>query len=303
MFELLLLGKKVGNNGQIYTGPSLCIFAGGANSGTTTTFKITDKYFLKDDTVSSGTMLIVERRETSGAGNLSEGFVFGGASSVTTIASTERYVYSTDVVSASTNMLYGLWGTAATGNADMAIITGGYNTSASQKFVYSTKTMLATTNLDSAVYRHCASSNVETGFFFKTGSSRASIRRYNYSSATITSGVELSLAGEGPAAAGTTNYAVISSAYNATNWTGTEKYNYGANTKATGTKLNTGRIYLCAAGDKQKSIFGLGQSKAGSIVNLTEGYYFSNDSVAPGTSLSVARYGAASLSAPPGWVV
>ena len=275
------------------------VFGGGLNSVAVVT-AVTDRYVYASDAVVAGTALGTARHSLAAVSNATVG-IFAGGTTGAVVALTDRYTYSTNAVTPATALNVARQQHAGAGSATLGIFAGGYAPAAvsvsTEQYTYADDAVTAGTALGTARRFLAAAGNESIGIFaagFDSATLAVNVTdRYDYAAGIVTPGTALywlrqALAGRGNATTG----AFVGG--NTSNLTvkHCERYEFFTAVVTPGTQMKVTGIYGAAVGDANSAIFA-----GGAITALTDKYFYGNDTVLSGTSLTLARYALAGAGA------
>lgn len=286
---------------------SFALFGGGV--GTSGLLQSTEKYFIANDTKSTGSSYTgTARRGLIASSNNSVGFFRGGDNGSTFQKTSDKYTFANDGVASSTNLaraVYqpsahsiqqtGIWFTGIGSTDDDSTNVGKFqNVSSAQKLDFSSETIASGISI-TARYTTCAIGDtiyawICGGLIFGGGSGTV-VERYRFSDDTTSTRTGLPDATNySGASTGCSTFGVMYFYNGGT--PRTKKYIFATETTSSvGTNVRT--LGNPGAGSNAiAGIFAFGAPNPGSgasSVNTTSKYHWSSDVVSTGTSLTTAR--------------
>lgn len=307
MFGLMLLNKK---RLATYSGPppatNFALIGGQFHVSYTTVLNAVTKYSFSSDIVSTATSLVSAKIQSGAAGDIYNGFFFGGyfrngsAATQAWLSTVDKYTYANNVTASSTNLAQQAQ-CSASGNDVLAIIFGQNSTatrySTTEKYTYSNLSRATGTALSE--WAECGVGNFTFSImsFGWSGAWRLTSEKYIYASNVRVSGTSFKVPRFLVTAFGNSSIGIFSGGnQDPTNGAIplniTEVYTYISDTVAASTSL------LSNVSDGAAT----SNSAVGLVTNYTtvQKYNYVNKSFSAGTSLNTLPYGSA-LSSSPGW--
>lgn len=289
-------------------------FTGGLNTSSTI-LSSSERYFFNSESVSSGAAISLPRRGNTGCGNLYHGYMRGGSDAATVYKRTDKVIFSANVAVTSTDLTTERYLPAASSISSSGIWRGGYTSSisaATEVFNFSAESNSGGPNLSQSRYASAAASSNTHAYCFGgyTGvfatSRSAVVDKYTWSNNTSSATTSLNAAAltNSPAPQNKEFAIIRCNDITDNSVVRTHKYTFSSDTDATTTALLTVvKLNFAACSNQSFGIFNGGGPTPGSgtgAVAVSEKFLFSDSSVSPGTSLSVARTEHGAMSSTPG---
>ena len=254
-------------------------FAGGMVGGQSIGSTTVDRLDFASDTTTASVRgsLNIPRNQGDGAGNMNNGYVFGGRNNTTVVSSTERVDYANDTATASAkgNLAVISYFHATVGNNDFAYTGNHYtqNTGQIGKFDYSndtaTEVQFAPYTFTPASYGYAACGNRSYGYF-AGGSYQTHVRRVDYSNDNTVASPRgpLSAGSLYSAGVGNADYGYVTTSPNWYQHSRVTRIDYSNDSPTTSDRaylMNQNRTYRSAMGDNDYGYF-------------TDGYLYSPQS-------------------------